>query len=153
MPVTKSWTDKTIAPPVERIAAPIRRRSELPWLVAASLLVGTGLWLLFTAKTQAIPDVESKLARNELLNLNAVTSADQLEPFLRLQDPVQRRELAARSYAVLEKAQPLRNVGALSKLRRQGLPLAKLKPLFIVRTPREFRNEFLKWSAIYLASF
>src|SRR5947207_9708002 len=98
--------------------------------------------------------MEAKLARNELLNLNAVTSSDQLLPFLRFQsDEAQRKQLAEKIYQSLGNAQPIRNVGALSKLRRQGLPLAKLKPLFIVRTPRDFRNEFLKWCGIYIAAF
>jgi cell division protein FtsI/penicillin-binding protein 2/cell division protein FtsW (lipid II flippase) len=155
MPLTKSWTDKVIPVPMEpvRYAVP-QRKSEFVWLLLASMVVGTGLWLVFQAKTENYADVEARLARNELLNLNAVTSSDQLLPFLRFQaDDQQRRELADRMYQALSHAQPIRNVGALSRLRRQGLPLAKLKPLFVVRTPREFRNEFLKWSAIYIAAF
>jgi cell division protein FtsI/penicillin-binding protein 2/cell division protein FtsW (lipid II flippase) len=155
MPLTKSWTDKVIPVPLEpvRYAVP-RRKSELVWLLLASIVVGTGLWLVYQAKTQNYADIESKLAHNELLNLNAVTSSDQLLPFLRFQsDDAQRRELADKIFQTLGKSQPVRNVGALSKLRRAGLPLAKLKPVFVVRTPREFRNEFLKWSGIYIAAF
>jgi cell division protein FtsI/penicillin-binding protein 2/cell division protein FtsW (lipid II flippase) len=126
----------------------------LVWLLLASIVVATGLVLVYQAKTQNYADVEAKLAHNELLNLNAVTSSDLILPFLRFQpDEAQRRELADKIYQTIRRAQPIRNVGALSKLRRQGLPLAKLKPLFVVRTPREFRNEFLKWSAIYIAAF
>jgi cell division protein FtsI/penicillin-binding protein 2/cell division protein FtsW (lipid II flippase) len=155
MPLTKSWTDKVIPVPMEpvRYAVP-RRKSEFIWLLLASMLVATGLGLVYQAKTQNHADVGEKLARNELLNLNSVTSSDQLLPFLRFQaDDAQRQQLADRIYQTLSRSQPVRNVGTLSKLRRQGLPLAKLKPLFVVRTPREFRNEFLKWSAIYIAAF
>src|SRR5262249_17358661 len=49
---------------------------------------------------------------------------------------------------------PLRNVGALSPLRRRdGLPLARLKPQMIVRTPRDFETEFVRWTAVYFAAF
>jgi cell division protein FtsW (lipid II flippase) len=79
----------------------------------------------------------------------------------------------------LESARPLRNVGALSKLRisaediegdprwdtlrkrlRQSparklqlLPLAKLKPLLAVRSPREFQLELIRWVGLYFAGF
>ena len=33
------------------------------------------------------------------------------------------------------------------------LPLAKLKPLFVVRTPLEFQLQFAGWTSLYLASF
>ena len=33
------------------------------------------------------------------------------------------------------------------------LPLAKLKPAFVVRTPAEFQTQFLIWIALYLAAF
>src|SRR4051812_28658257 len=133
MPLTKSWTDKVIPVPMEpvRYAVP-ERRSEILWLLMVSLVVGCGLALVYQAKTQSYTDVEAKLARNELLNLNAVTSSDQLLPFLRFQaDDAQRKQLADRIFETLSRSQPIRNVGTLSKLRRQGLPLAKLKPLFV----------------------
>jgi cell division protein FtsI/penicillin-binding protein 2/cell division protein FtsW (lipid II flippase) len=155
MPLTKSWTDRVIPVPVEpvRYAVP-QRRSELVWLLLASIVVGTGLWLVYQAKTQNYADVEAKLAHNELLNLNTVTSSEELLPFLRFEaGEAQRKELAGRMYETLQRSRPVRNVGTLSKLRRQGLPLAKLKPLFVVRTPREFRNEFLTWCGVYIAAF
>src|SRR5581483_11429713 len=136
MPLTKSWTDKVIPVPMEpvRYAVP-RRRSEFAWLLLASIVVGAGLWLVYQAKTQNFADVESKLAHGELLNLNAVTSSDDLLPFLRFQpDELQRRALAVKMYETLRRSQPIRNVGTLSRLRREGLPLARLKPLFVVRT-------------------
>jgi cell division protein FtsW (lipid II flippase)/cell division protein FtsI/penicillin-binding protein 2 len=39
------------------------------------------------------------------------------------------------------------------ELRLPLLPLAKLKPLLIVRTPREFTIGFAKWMGLYFASF
>src|ERR1051325_7552564 len=98
MPLTKSWTDRVIPVPVEpvRYALP-RRRSEFVWLLLAGIVVGTGLWLVYRAKTQNYADVEAKLAHNELLNLNAVTSSEDLLPFLRFQaDDTQRKQLAGR---------------------------------------------------------
>src|SRR6476659_5876424 len=98
MPLTKSWTDRVIPVPVEpvRYAVP-QRRSELVWLLLASIVVGTGLWLVYQAKTQNYADVEAKLAHNELLNLNTVTSSEELLPFLRFEaGEAQRKELAGR---------------------------------------------------------
>src|SRR5262245_33668545 len=150
MPLTKSWTEKVIPVPTEpvRYAVP-QRRSEFVWLLLASVIVATGLSLVYQAKTQNYAEIDAKLARNELLNLNAVTSSDQLLPFLRFErDDVARAHLADKIYQAISHSRPIRNVGTLSTLRRQGLPLSKLKPLFVVRTPREFRSEFLKWSGI-----
>jgi cell division protein FtsI/penicillin-binding protein 2/cell division protein FtsW (lipid II flippase) len=50
----------------------------------------------------------------------------------------------------------LPNVGTLARLRQNRkplLPVSRLKPLWVVRTPGEFRNAYLTWSAIYLSGF
>jgi cell division protein FtsI/penicillin-binding protein 2/cell division protein FtsW (lipid II flippase) len=49
---------------------------------------------------------------------------------------------------------PLPNVGALARARLpKKLPLSKLKPLLVVRTPPEFYREYVLWCSLYLASF
>ncbi len=63
----------------------------------------------------------------------------------------------SKMFDYLETHRPLPNVGALARLRSAPrvplLPFAKLKPAFVVRTPREFQTQFLIWIALYLAAF
>jgi cell division protein FtsW (lipid II flippase) len=112
--------------------------------MAASFFVGAGLAMVFAAKTQDFGAVEQKLAHGALVNLNAVYGPDDLVPVLK-----SREETAPRVFEVLARNRPLRNTGVLARV----LPLAKLKPLLVVRTPRQFRLEFLRWTALYFAGF
>jgi cell division protein FtsI/penicillin-binding protein 2/cell division protein FtsW (lipid II flippase) len=136
---------------------PPARASGIFWLGGASFLVVCGLAFVYAAKTQNFPDVSEGLRHGDLLNLNAVSSADQLTPFLDvIQDKTEREADAEKLFAFLRSARPLRNVGTLARLRQQRkplLPISKLKPLWVVRTPNEFRNEYLIWSAVYLSGF
>jgi cell division protein FtsI/penicillin-binding protein 2/cell division protein FtsW (lipid II flippase) len=117
---------------------------ERVWLIAASFFVAAGLAIVFAAKTQDFASVEEKLAHGGLVNLNAVQSPDDLIPVLK-----SRVETAPRVLEAIERHRPLRNTGVLARV----LPLAKVKPLLIVRTPRQFRLEFLRWAALYFAGF
>jgi cell division protein FtsW (lipid II flippase)/cell division protein FtsI/penicillin-binding protein 2 len=163
---------------------------DLVWLVAASLMVAGGLALVYAAKTQNFAELGKQLERDDVLNLNAVASADQLQPFLQVfSDPGERDLAAQKIYKYLATHTPLPNVGALARIRvsqseiesnsayyqlrnqlqeqmkqqrgkpRRGelrlalLPLAKVKPLFVVRTPLEFQKQFAIWVAIYFAGF
>ncbi|MGA2576806.1 MAG: FtsW/RodA/SpoVE family cell cycle protein [Bryobacteraceae bacterium] len=131
------------------------------WLAGASVLVVGGLAFVYAAKTQNFPDVSERLRHGDLLNLNTVSSADQLLPFLDvIQDQTEREADADKLFAFLRAAQslhkPLPNVGTLARLRQNRkplLPVSRLKPLWVVRTPGEFRNAYLTWSAIYLSGF
>jgi cell division protein FtsI/penicillin-binding protein 2/cell division protein FtsW (lipid II flippase) len=127
------------------------------WLVGASLLVVAGLASVYAAKTQNFPDVSERLRHGDLLNLNAVSSADQLSPFLDIiQNRAERDADAEKLFAFLRAAHPLRNVGVLARLREERkplLPISRLKPAWVVRTPHEFRREYLIWSAVYLSGF
>ncbi len=163
MAVTRSWESNVIAARARRAAAPWRVGSgEFVWLAFASLMVGSGLLLVFSAKTHNFPAVSEALAHGELLDLNRVDNSQQLLPFLQLfQDPEQRELTADKMFAYLSAHQPLPNVGALAHLRSASrsapkvalLPLAKLKPDFIVRTPREFQTQFAIWIGLYFAAF
>ena len=156
----------------------------------ASVLVSAGLSLVYSAKTQNFPDLSARLDRGELLDLNRVTRPDQLAPFLQIfPGDAERKAVAAKIFDFLAAHRPLRNVGALARLRvsqteiesqpewtvlhaqlqeqmrgnrpsrTRGelriplLPLAKLKPVVVVRTPREFQTQFLVWIAAYFAGF
>ena len=150
---TKSWEAEapSIAPRTS-VRAP-----GVFWLAGASVLVACGLAFVYAAKTQNFADVADRLRHGDELNLNAVSAADQLLPFLDvIQDREQREAAAEKAFAFLSSARPLRNVGTLSRLRHERkplLPVSKLKPLWVVRSPAEFRREFLIWCALYFAGF
>jgi cell division protein FtsW (lipid II flippase)/cell division protein FtsI/penicillin-binding protein 2 len=151
MAVTKSWEQKAalaIEPPV-----PLERRRELRWLAGASLLVAAGLALVYVAKTQDFPTLEDRLAQGGLLNLNAAAKPEQLLPYLLVfSDRAERQAVAERVWTYLETWRPLPNVGALARIRPRP-PLARLKPLLVVREPRQFLRQYLLWTTIYFAAF
>jgi cell division protein FtsI/penicillin-binding protein 2/cell division protein FtsW (lipid II flippase) len=126
-------------------------------LAGASLLAAAGLIFVYAAKTQDFPDVSERLRHGDLLNLNTVPSAEQLAPFLDIvQDRAERDADAEKLFAFLRAAHPLRNVGTLARLRENRkplLPVSKLKPAWVVRTPGEFRRAYLIWCAIYFSGF
>ncbi|PYT23008.1 MAG: hypothetical protein DMG58_28860, partial [Acidobacteria bacterium] len=81
-------------------------------------MVVMGLILVLVAKTSNFREMSERLERGELLNLNAVTTPEQVAPFLQVfADPVERQLVAEKiaSYTRLHK--PLPNVGALARLR------------------------------------
>ncbi|HWC95221.1 MAG TPA: FtsW/RodA/SpoVE family cell cycle protein [Candidatus Sulfopaludibacter sp.] len=150
MAVTRSWST---SPLVMTAPKPARRRGGILLLLCATLLVGAALALVYTAKVHRFS------GGTQLVNLNTVSSPEELAPLFELfPDRAQREELSRQTFEFLEHARPLRNVGALSALRAPGtrhplLPLAKLKPLMAVRTPKEFQREFLLWTGLYFAGF
>jgi cell division protein FtsI/penicillin-binding protein 2/cell division protein FtsW (lipid II flippase) len=159
--VTKSWESKVLAlggapgATVSRIGW-----REFAWLAAASLLVSAGLVLVYSAKTAAFAELSSSLDRGDLLDLNQVTKPDDLLPFLLVfSDGTERQAVAQRTLEFLRPRQPVPNVGVLARLRvsdtvrKPLLPLAKLKPALVVRTPREFQIQFVTWIGVYLAGF
>ena len=159
MAVTKSWESKVLATGAKGGAAQGRVGwREFSWLACSSVMVAVGLLMVFSAKTQTFPELSGALARGELIDLNRVSNPEQLLPFLQaFQDEAERASVADKMFAYLSAHQPLPNVGALARLRSAPhvplLPLAKLKPAFVVRTPAEFQTQFLIWIAVYLAAF
>jgi cell division protein FtsW (lipid II flippase)/cell division protein FtsI/penicillin-binding protein 2 len=134
--VTKSWT--ATAPAIVSVRKGAAPRSEIVWLLGASLFVAAGLASVLAAKIQAIQTA------GPAINLNTVSSADELKPVL--------DTASERTFEFLERARPLRNVGALAAVRPR-IPLAKVKPLLTVRAPDEFRREYLESVALYFAGF
>src|SRR5579872_3494030 len=189
MAITKSWEHTPVSLTLIEKTTPIERRREFVWLLGASLLVACGLALVYFAKTQECAGMSTRLGHGELLNLNSVTSTDEILPFLAIFDhPAERELVAGRVLAYIQANRPLANVGALARLhltqteieadprwnalrtelqarvahspttgnresRIALLPLAKLKPQMIVRTPREFSQQYSLWCLIYLVSF
>jgi cell division protein FtsW (lipid II flippase)/cell division protein FtsI/penicillin-binding protein 2 len=126
---------------------------EFTWLILSSVLVGIGLLMVYSAKTQNFPELSRALAHGELIDLNQVSKPEQLVPFLQVfQDDAQREQAANKIFGYLSTHPQLPNVGALARL-HLGTPLAKLKPALVVRTPAEFQTQFLIWIALYLAAF
>lgn len=161
MAVTKSWEAKVLSLGATPGAAPARVGwREFAWLFGASLFVAAGLALVYLAKTANFPALASSLDRGELLNLNQVSQPDDLLPFLLVfPDGAERQSVAKKTYDFLSTRQPLPNVGALARLhqspavRKSLLPLPKLKPALVARTPREFQKQFLIWISLYMAGF
>jgi cell division protein FtsI/penicillin-binding protein 2/cell division protein FtsW (lipid II flippase) len=151
MAVTRSWTAAGATPFVIAVEKPAPPKSGWLWLVCASLLVACGLGMVFAAKTRSFAGAE------RLVNINAAASPEELLPLLEsLPNPEQRRAAAEAMFEFLERSRPLANAGALSRVPRGSgarLPLARIKPLLIMRTPREFRYQFLLWAALYFAGF
>src|SRR6185295_15702955 len=82
-------------------------------------------------------------------------SPDDLLPLLEaFPDRAERQSVAEGAFEFLQRKRPLANVGALAPLRRsQKFPLGRLKPLMIVRTPRQFQAEFLKSAGVFFGAF
>lgn len=150
MAVTKSWEQvSTSSLGTFTVPVPGERRRELWWMLGSSLLVAASLLMVCLAKTQNFPELQAKLDHGELLNLNTVTSEDQLQPFV-----FGNTEAADKLWAYLQNHK-LVNVGQIARPVFHGLsiPLTKVKPLYVVRTPKEFYRKFAIWAAIYFVAF
>lgn len=150
MAVTRSWEGRTALhldnarPPV-----PPERRRELLWLAGATVIVAAALAHAYFAKTQDFPDLRARLGRGELVNLNTARNPAGLLPALaRTGSP---EETARKLWTWIEPRRPLPNVGALSRAR--AVPVASVKPFFVVREPRDYLRQFLLAAALYIASF
>src|SRR5437868_3157189 len=154
MAVTKSWEQRVVVT-LDRAKEPPpeERRRELPWLIGASAIALCGLLMAAFAKTQNFPDLEARLGRGELLDLNAIQSSEQLLPFLAVFPSEARQAAADKVWDALERSRPLPNVGALARIRAIRPAFAKLKPLLVVRTPREFWQTYALWLCAYFVAF
>jgi len=117
--VTRSWESKVLAVDGKPGATPSRIGwREFVWLAAASLIVGAGLELVYSAKTQNFGDLSTRLAHGELLNLNQVAKPAELAPFFQILPGEDERDYAARkAFEFLASHRPIPNVGALARLR------------------------------------
>ena len=126
------------------------RSRELVWTLAASLLVGTGLYLVYQAKSQPLPAIEQGLASKKLLNLNALAAREDLLPALSVIPSTRDRQEAARKIYYLSGTLP--NVGGIRAM-MTGDQFRLLKPLLVVRAPGRFRTAFVLWVALFFAAF
>jgi cell division protein FtsI/penicillin-binding protein 2/cell division protein FtsW (lipid II flippase) len=147
MALTKSWEHQVRTDIAQVVTARRKdRRVRGFWLLSASLMAAAGLALVFFAKTQDFSDEQARLDRGELLNLNTAPDAQRVLPF------VTSTAQAESIGEYLRRSGSLPNVGALARIRPR-LPLAKLKPLLVVRTPAEFRRQYVEWIGVYFAAF
>jgi cell division protein FtsI/penicillin-binding protein 2/cell division protein FtsW (lipid II flippase) len=147
MAVTRSWTARGAAPAVIAVEKPKPPKSHWLALFCASALVACGLAMVYSAKMRGFS------AEQQLVNLNAVSSPQELLPVLEIYQDREQREAAAQNiFDLLQRARPLVNVGTLARVRPR-VPLARIKPMLIVRTPAEFTKEFLLWAALYFLGF
>jgi len=148
------------------------RRREAIGLLAASLMLLLGFFLVYRAKTRSFAEIEAGIAGKQLLNLNDLSAREDLLPYLAIfTEPAERQFVARRIY---DASGSLPNVGAIARLRvseaevdsarglkafrgRRALLTAEqfrqLKPLFVVRRPPRFRRTFLLWLAVFFAAF
>jgi cell division protein FtsI/penicillin-binding protein 2 len=146
MAVTRSWTARGPRRTVVAVRKTAPARHAFLWLACASLLVAAGLAMVYAAKVQRWEGAA------QAVNVNAVTSPQQLLPLLEsIADRSEREAAAQKVFDFLERARPVRNAGALARLR--VLRLNRVKNLLVVRTPREFRLDLLKSCALYFAGF
>ncbi len=187
MALTRSWETRTafeVAALERQLKEPVQRSTEKLWLAGASLLIACGLLLVFLGKTQDFNSQQNRLRTGELINLNALSTPEQLNPVLELAgSPEERPLLAEKVWLELERhrATGIPNVGTLGRLRLTRtemeadphwsparreqfrispkssslplVPLAKIKPVLVVRTPEEYRRAFLRWCAVYFCGF
>ena len=151
------------------------------WLAAASILIGVGLFLVYKAKSNSFAEIEKGLAARTLLNLNDLSSRDDVLPFLTMfPDPAEREFVARKIYYA---SGNLPNAGALARIHvteseirsargltslkkrieqrgdSRPLPLLTsaqfhlLKPHVVVRPPARFTRDLLLWTALFVFAF
>jgi cell division protein FtsW (lipid II flippase) len=158
-----------------------RRGREALLLALAGGVVVFAMVLTWLTVSRPLADLEARLARGELVNLNTVTSSDQLLPRLYFLPSAQERTFVAERIRQRLAETPAGNVGELGRLRiaaadvnGRHLPgmaarlaasgrdsvallspaeLRQLKPQVVVRTAAEYRFSFLLGAALLLAGF
>jgi cell division protein FtsW (lipid II flippase) len=120
-------------------------------MLAASVLLAIGLYLVYKAKDAGLVEAEQQLTAKKLLNLNELGAREELLPTLGPIIPNQReRDETARKIYNLSGGMP--NVGRIRSL-VTGDQFRMLKPVFVVRKPAEFRSAFWRWSLLFFAAF
>lgn len=146
MAVTRSWAGRKPRPFLISVGKPAPVRTGFLWLALASLFVAAGLSMVYSAKVQRWAGSEAAI------NVNAVTAPEQLLPLVEsIADRSERDSAAETVFEFLQRNRPVRNAGALARLK--VLRLNKVKGLLIVRTPSEFRWELLRACGLYFAGF
>ncbi|MGA2146990.1 MAG: FtsW/RodA/SpoVE family cell cycle protein [Bryobacteraceae bacterium] len=154
-------------------------RGEFLWLLSASILVAAGLAMVFASKSYSfagadrLVNLNTVASADELLPLLApfanrderALAAERTFEFLERSRPLANIGALAALRVTREEADSDPRWDSLRKQFQQLasrphpprriplLPIAKLKPFMIVRTPVQFRSQYLKWVALYFAGF
>jgi cell division protein FtsW (lipid II flippase) len=158
-----------------------RRGREALLLALSGGVVAFAMVLTWLTVSRPLADVEARLARGEVINLNAVSSSGDLLPPLYFLPSAQERAFVADRIRQRVAEAPAGNVGELGRLRisaeevkSRHLPglaarlaasgrdsvallspaeLRQLKPQLVVRTASQYRFSFLLGAALLLAGF
>src|SRR5579871_4698390 len=124
MPVTRS----SAAERKQAARPPIAwRQSEALWLLAASFVLAFGFMLVYQAKSSGLAAVDTGLAGKQLIDLNELSSREDLLPFLGIfTQPAERQFVAHKIY---DASGDLKNVGALARLRFTGAEIEHTRGL------------------------
>src|SRR5579871_634576 len=125
------------------------RTRELALLLVAGMVAAFCLLQVYRGKSADLVAMEQELAAKKLLNLNALSTREDLLPFLDAIPAADRAAKAERIYALSGK---FSNVGRIRAL-MTGDQFRELKPLFVVRQPGQFRKAFFLWSIAFFAIF
>lgn len=180
MAVTRSTAAERRRSAAVRPGTSSQRQLEFVALCLASLLIASGLALVYGAKV-SVRDTK----RPDPLNLNMLERPEQLLPVLGfLPSPAERQFIARKIFNAVQESVRLRNVGALGRIRvaarevaatsrldslRSRLPqarssdgtltlltpsqVAQIKPALSVRTYAEFNRQLQIWLAGFFLTF
>jgi cell division protein FtsW (lipid II flippase) len=158
-----------------------RRGREAALLAVSGGAVAFAVVLTWLAVSRPLADLDARLARGEIVNLNAVSSSGELTPLLAFLPSAQERVFVADRIRQRLAEAPAHNVGELGRLRvaaaevdGQRLPglaarlaasgrdtvallspaeLRQLKPQLVVRTASEYRVSYLLGASLLLVGF
>ncbi len=158
-----------------------RRGREAALLAVSGAVVVFAVVLTWLTVSRPLADLDARIARGEVVNLNAVSSSGELTPLLAFLPSAQERVFVADRIRQRLAEAPAHNVGELGRLRvaaaevdRQRLPglaarlaasgrdtvallspaeLRQLKPQLVVRTASEYRASYLLGAVLLLAGF
>jgi cell division protein FtsW (lipid II flippase)/uncharacterized membrane protein YgcG len=158
-----------------------RRGREALLLTLAGCVVAFAMALTWLTVSRPLADLEARLARGEVINLNTVSSSGQLAPLLTFLPSAQESAFVADRIRQRLAEAPAGNVGELGRLRvsaedvssrhlpglaarlaasgRDTVPLLspaelrQLKPQLVVRTASQYRVSFLLGAVLLLAGF
>jgi len=158
-----------------------RREREAGLLALSGGVVALAMVLTWLTVSRPLADVEARLARGEVLNLNTVASSGDLLPFLAFLPSAQERAFVADRIHQRLAATPAGNVGELGRLRvgaaeidprrfpgigarlaasgrdtvalLSPAELRQLKAQLVVRTAAQYRLSYLLSAVLLLAGF
>lgn len=158
-----------------------RRGREAALLAVSGGVVVFAAVLTWLTVSRPLADLDTRIARGEIVNLNTVSSSGELTPLLAFLPSAQERVFVADRIRQRLAEAPAHNVGELGRLRvaaaevdRLRLPglaarlaasgrdtvallspaeLRQLKPQLVVRTASEYRASYLLGAALLLAGF